>query len=1176
MRRKRQRGFTLIEAIISMATVSLIVPSLAVALQFLIEIPASESATLSVSRDVNYAAEWISNDANQAEFFDPVEEGEQGYGTTYGTFSWTDEAGKVHTVTYFHANQELYRQEKVDGDVKSTFIVATGVMEYTDICLSKSDVDSCTVKLEIECTQYDGGNPTSKKATFYLTLRTGLFSSLTIDQGLWPYRVPITIDNSENSSTLTDYQIPVTFDTESFPYYGHLASSDGDDLRFYAEYDVYPETGEVPVKITGSDSILTDYPVRLEISTYGLLKNIASDGRDLRFYVNQSPDPYAEPYTGLDYWIETISLSQALIWIKVPEIPTAGTSIYMYYGDHTATAKSNPAGVLSFYDDFNDNQLDSAKWSMGFGGEPSSPSGIYEQDQKMEIMVKSSSWIWSQEYIVSQDSFEFPAIFNTSEDSSSGTFLKSQSDLYICPTRIIQGDPAEEANWIRIHAPGDDTVVLQRRVNSGNIEDLSLEYDYRPTIYSLELTNDTAYLYQDRELLWNGSHGLNFSSGYTYLSASTKHPVNTFTWLYDDVWISRTTIPKPVASLQLTSSEIEGVICDYWIDEGKWRQGELEESTVWIEVPAIPSKSTQVVYMYYGNEAATPLSDIHTVFDIYDDFDNETLGGDWTWWNEPNENGGTWAEIVTQEQDEDNDNDGFAGHIRIVSEEGTDFKENLHNGNAIYQGLTLGDFEIEAKLSASPWTNDQQAEIIVMEDEDNFLRVGYGQRANKKGVAISNEQDGSYTDVGRVTDVSSPKTLKVIRSGDTWEAWYTDTNTPWTKTAEWFQPLSNALNLGIGVTDGNSQTNYPAEFDYVTVRKYTFPEPTGEVVRSYEFGLVPGDARYDADDDSLEEPAAFNSLSDFSQQHCADVSEADNDRASHGNRQFTTSARHDGDDANIEPPTEFDTFVEFSQEEYNAISYSNDTWATHGSSGVGNKMQHVFQFNVTNQGESVTGIDVTWEGHVAPGAPDQEGIVIWNNITSSWEILGPVLPSVDGEVSGSRTENAADYVDTGNYLYVMAHSTDKHGDGSLSTDYVEVDVVYSDGTVRQFAILGDKVQHVFRFQINENEDSIDKLDVVWEGYCDNAPQYDGLTIWNDNTSQWEVMGNIPVAEGRTSQSYTEAIGNYLDSSGYVYIMAYCEYDSGPATLHTDYVRVAVISKTSLITISGPEEAAPGY
>jgi len=114
----------------------------------------------------------------------------------------------------------------------------------------------------------------------------------------YPYRRPVTINNTQNSNNLTNYQVLVTLDTASLISAGKMRSDCG-DIRF------------------------TD-----------------SDGSTL-----------------LNYWIESgCNSGSTRIWVKVPSIPAnSSKTIYVYYGNSSATSQSNPTATFIFFDDAEQN-----------------------------------------------------------------------------------------------------------------------------------------------------------------------------------------------------------------------------------------------------------------------------------------------------------------------------------------------------------------------------------------------------------------------------------------------------------------------------------------------------------------------------------------------------------------------------------------------------------------------------------------------------------------------------------------------------------------------------------------------------------------------------------------------------------------------------------------------------
>jgi hypothetical protein len=123
------------------------------------------------------------------------------------------------------------------------------------------------------------------------------------------YRKPITINNSLNTNTLTNYQVNITVDTSSLISNGKMRSDCG-DMRF------------------------TD-----------------SDGA-----------------TNLNYWIESgCNSGTTLIWVNVSSIPASSTkTIYMYYGNLSAISESNATNTMLGFENF--DSVTCGSWSSCFIG----------------------------------------------------------------------------------------------------------------------------------------------------------------------------------------------------------------------------------------------------------------------------------------------------------------------------------------------------------------------------------------------------------------------------------------------------------------------------------------------------------------------------------------------------------------------------------------------------------------------------------------------------------------------------------------------------------------------------------------------------------------------------------------------------------------------------------------
>lgn len=94
--------------------------------------------------------------------------------------------------------------------------------------------------------------------------------------------------------------------------------------------------------------------------------SMQTDYDDIRFVDSTETIEYP-------YWIDTSNASEARIYVRVADInitATANTTIWMYYGNPAATARSNKNNTFLFAEDFGGNSLNVAKWNSSVGGSP--------------------------------------------------------------------------------------------------------------------------------------------------------------------------------------------------------------------------------------------------------------------------------------------------------------------------------------------------------------------------------------------------------------------------------------------------------------------------------------------------------------------------------------------------------------------------------------------------------------------------------------------------------------------------------------------------------------------------------------------------------------------------------------------------------------------------------------
>ena len=121
---------------------------------------------------------------------------------------------------------------------------------------------------------------------------------------------------------------------------------------------------------TGNSNALSDYQQKVVLSSSNFdFSKANSDGSDIRFLDNDDS-------TLLSYWIESWDSSgqTATIWVKVPSIPASSNyTIYMYFGNASATSASNGNATFEFFDDFSG---DLSKWTVISGTDFSISNGV--------------------------------------------------------------------------------------------------------------------------------------------------------------------------------------------------------------------------------------------------------------------------------------------------------------------------------------------------------------------------------------------------------------------------------------------------------------------------------------------------------------------------------------------------------------------------------------------------------------------------------------------------------------------------------------------------------------------------------------------------------------------------------------------------------------------------------
>jgi hypothetical protein len=443
----------------------------------------------------------------------------------------------------------------------------------------------------------------------------------------WKYRRPITIDNTQNTNNLTDYQVLITVDTASLISAGKMRS-DGGDIRF-----------------TDSDGI-----------------------------------------TLLSYWVqEGINTSSTKIWVKVPSIPASSTkTIYLYYGNPSATSQSNGSNTFLSFDDFEDGVI--TDWATSMSGVSISESGglqklsltsnIYNNaagayrstvfndgieiiakaklvtattDSGFGLMLRFSDYnnaYWFYWGIYSSGEFRLIKIINgslTNLATKDGTGKPTLGQFYILHFAVSPNGNlyvnVEGYNTLS----ATDTARTSGKVGTSirGASPAEADYDWffvkkyippEPTTSVGSEQLNPAWTWRQEQIDFMGIQTgtqVPFLSGWKYRrpimidnSNNTNNLTNYQVLITVDTasLISAGKMRSDGGDIRFTDSD--GVtLLNYWVESGI----NTSSTKIWVKIPSIPASSKKTIYLYYGNPSATSLSNGSNTFDDFDDFLTNTL-----------------------------------------------------------------------------------------------------------------------------------------------------------------------------------------------------------------------------------------------------------------------------------------------------------------------------------------------------------------------------------------------------------------------------------------------------------------------------------------------------------------------------------------------------------------------
>jgi hypothetical protein len=260
-------------------------------------------------------------------------------------------------------------------------------------------------------------------------------------------------------------------------------------------------------------------------------------------------------------------------------------------------------------------------------------------------------------------------------------------------------------------------------------------------------------------------------------------------------------------------SDVRFVDSDDSTELSHWRESYIDSTSAifWVKVPSIPSGS-KVIYMYYGNAAASSASDGDATFEFFDDFPGTSLDTT-NKWDVINPGAGTyWVSggLLTIESDGDwfgaNDDS-----LYVVSKSSFSFN---YAAESLINQIGSDSYPRFFGLRASSATDSRM-----------FVMIGDSNRSHITNVYRDSDgvNAGWYGENSGISNPGNNKIARFERNGDTVTSYYDDSLMN-TRTVTGWDLIKVALTdtLVFGTQQASS-------FDWIFVRQYADPEPTASI-----------------------------------------------------------------------------------------------------------------------------------------------------------------------------------------------------------------------------------------------------------------------------------------------------------------------------------------------------------
>ena len=158
---------------------------------------------------------------------------------------------------------------------------------------------------------------------------------------------------------------------------------------------------------------------------------------------------------------------------------------------------------------------------------------------------------------------------------------------------------------------------------------------------------------------------------------------------------------------------------------------------------------------------------------------------------------------------------GRLGFLRITTQAGNLAASSNDARNLLLQPAPGGDYEITTRVEFAPTQNTQQADLLVYQNDDNYLTLSrlYDNALGGNAVQFVHETGGTATAVDLNTDLTIIY-LRIVKVGTTYTGYYSPDGIGWTQVGQFTGVSLAAPQVGLSAWNGGSATEIPADFDW--------------------------------------------------------------------------------------------------------------------------------------------------------------------------------------------------------------------------------------------------------------------------------------------------------------------------------------------------------------------------